>query len=141
MKKLRNLSKIFIFALCIAFSGITRAEDEPTNFKTFPATVIFDAKTYSGYLISDLEYDRYFRLEVEYNNILEKYNILLDYKNFIDPKFNQIEEKIDDSFFEIQKLAFKKESWFESNKEWIFLTGGIIIGSIGTYFIYNGALN
>lgn len=143
MKKLKNLSNIVITLLILAISSFNNQvrADDPSDFKTFPITVVLDAKTYAGFLLSDLEYDRYTRLDIEYNSLLEKYNILLDYKNFLEPKFDEIQKKIDDSFFKIEKLAFKTESWFDRNKSWIFLTGGIIIGSIGTYLIYSGASN
>lgn len=141
MKKLRNLSKTFIVLLVLIMTAGQARSEELSDFDTFPATIILNAKTYSGFLISDLEYDRYFKLDVEYNSLLEKYNILVDYKNFLEPKFDEVQKKVDDSYFKIQKLAFKQESWFDRNKTWIFLTGGIIIGSLGTYLILDGVSN
>lgn len=133
MRKIRNFVNLLLIFIIVLSSASARAEE--SNFDTFPLTVVLNGKTFSGLLLSDLEYDRYTRLDIEYNNILEKYNVILNYQTFVNEKLGDLKSQISDSFLEIQKNAYIETTWWDNNKDWIFITSGIIVGFAGAYLI------
>lgn len=133
MRKIRNFVNLLLIFIIVFSSASVRAEE--SNFDTFPLTVVLNGKTFSGLLLSDLEYDRYTRLDIEYNNILEKYNVILNYQTFVNEKLGDLKSQISDSFLEIQKNAYIETTWWDNNKDWIFITSGIIVGFAGAYLI------
>lgn len=133
MKKIRNLINILLIISLILIPSQVYGQE--SNFETFDTTVELDGKKYEGFLLSDKEYDRYVRLDLEYNSLSERYKVISDYSEFIEDKFNKLETTILNSFIEIQKKAIVEETWWDNNKDWIFLTGGIILGAFGTYII------
>lgn len=134
MKKIRNLINILlIISLILIPSQIYGQESE---FETFDTVVELDGKKYEGFLLSDKEYDRYVRLDLEYNSLSERYKIISDYNDFIEDKFKDLETTIYKSFIEIQKNATIEETWWDNNKDWVFITGGIFLGLGAGYLIF-----
>lgn len=132
MKKLRNLIKIILIFILVFYP--LKSHSQESDFKTIGVeNILLEGELYSGYLLSDREYERYFKLDLEYNNLLEKYDNTLNFNKLLQTSLTDITTKIDKSFIEIQNKSFIRETWWDRNEDWVFVSIGFILGGTIVY--------
>jgi hypothetical protein len=137
--KSKNINKVICLLLALIFPLKSFAAEEIERFDPIGGVSIkLDGSIYTGVLFSEEERLRYLNLEIDYNELTEKYKNLEIVYEQTRSAYQSIYEKTLD--IHIEQLRFldqlqkdideEPKSFWEENKGSIFFTIGVVLTSV-----------
>lgn len=124
---MKKLSIILAF-LIVFLPSIALSQSEIVVFDPIATTVKIDYKTYSGILLSEQEYTRYVKMEIDNQSLTSKSEIYKAGFENLQVSYNKL---LDVNTQTVDKIiALSKKTWWDENKGWLAMGTGFILGTI-----------